>query len=139
MIEFHYELDFRLPNEADYIHWLTRIINSEDSFLVDLNYIFCSDEYLLEINKEHLNHDYFTDVISFQYADNQSIKGDIFISIDRVEDNAKDLGVNSDVELRRVMAHGLLHLLGFKDKAEDDIKEMRLKENEKLDMFHVEQ
>lgn len=139
MIEFHYELDFQLPNETDYGHWLRRIISSEDAFLDHLNYIFCTDEYLLEINRKHLYHDYYTDVISFQYADNQNVKGDIFVSLDRIKDNSKTLNVKSDVELRRVMAHGLLHLLGYMDKTDDDRKEMRLKENEKLEMFHVEQ
>lgn len=139
MIEFHYELDFQLPNEPDYVRWLKALINSEDAFLDDLNYIFCTDDYLLEINRKHLNHDYYTDVISFQYADSQNVKGDIFISIDRIEENSRNLKINRDIELRRIMAHGLLHLLGYKDKTDEDTVIMRHKENEKLEMFHVEQ
>ncbi len=139
MIEFHYELDFHLQSEADYVRWLRAIINSEDSFLVHLNYIFCTDSYLLEINNEHLKHDYYTDVISFQYADNQNVKGDIFISLDRIDENSRNLNIDKGIELRRVMAHGLLHLLGYNDKTDEDTVIMRFKENEKLEMFHVEQ
>lgn len=99
---------------------------------ITLNYIFCDDEYLLEINKEHLNHDYYTDIITFDYCDEENTSGDLFISIDRVKDNAKQLNIEFNEELKRVIIHGLLHLIGFKDKTEEDASIMRENENKCL-------
>ncbi|MDA0741052.1 MAG: rRNA maturation RNase YbeY [Bacteroidetes bacterium] len=92
----------------------------------------CSDEELLVINKKHLNHDYYTDIITFDYSRGNRISGELFISLDRVKDNAQALGVSYSLELRRVVAHGILHLTGLKDKTEEEIKEMRHKEDEVL-------
>ena len=92
----------------------------------------CSDEELLVINKEHLNHDYYTDIITFDYSRGDRISGELFISLDRVKDNAQVLGVTYNSELRRVVAHGILHLTGLKDKTEEEIKVMRRKEDEVL-------
>ncbi|AYN66066.1 rRNA maturation RNase YbeY [Euzebyella marina] len=137
MIEFHFEIDFEL-DESKYSDWLTRICQSEKSTVGDLNYIFCTDEYLLDINQKYLSHDTFTDIITFDYCEGDSVSGDVFISVDRVKDNAVDFKVSFDQELNRVMAHGVLHLLGFKDKSAEDAVLMRRKENEKMEMFHVE-
>ena len=112
---------------------------NEGKLCSELSYIFCDDAYLLEINKEYLNHNTYTDIITFDYSTPNSISGDLFISIERVKDNAQKFGISELEELRRVMVHGVLHLLGYKDKEESEIAEMRLKEEEKLKMFHVEQ
>lgn len=139
MIEFHYETDFQLENETKFTDWTGRVIDSEEGTCKQIDYIFCSDSYLLELNKKHLSHDTFTDIITFDYSDGKRIGGDIFISIDRVRDNAEIFKTGVEKELLRVMAHGLLHLLGYRDKTEVDKTEMRSKEDEKMKLFHVEQ
>ena len=138
MIDFHFECDFELVERIYYADWISRIISSEDDKLGRLNYIFCDDEYLLGINRQYLNHDTYTDIITFPYDDMGGISGDIFISIERVRDNVKEYQVDFDAELKRVMAHGVLHLLGFGDKSEEEADLMRSKENEKIKLFHVE-
>jgi len=139
MISFNYETSFELADEARYEDWISRVIESEDKTEGEINYIFCDDEYLLQKNIEFLNHDTLTDIISFDYTMGNLISGDIFISIERVKDNANDFNVSFDDELRRVMAHGVLHYCGYKDKTEDDAQLMRSKEDEKTALFHVEQ
>ncbi len=139
MINYNYESDFELPNETEVSSWLSKVILSENKIEGEINYIFCDDEYLLQINQQYLNHDTLTDVISFDYSLGNELSGDIFISIERVEDNAKDYKVPFAEELNRVMLHGILHYCGFKDKTEADEQFMRNKEEEKLKMFHVEQ
>jgi rRNA maturation RNase YbeY len=139
MIDFNYETDFVLENEEAISVWISNVIGSENKKLGEINYIFCDDEYLLEINKEHLQHDYYTDIISFDYTVGNEISGDMFISIDRVKENAQDFNVSFDEELKRVIVHGVLHYCGYKDKSEEDELLMRNKEDEKLGMFHVEQ
>lgn len=110
--------------------WLIKIADSHQFKISDLNYIFCSDEYLLKVNKQYLAHDYYTDIITFDNSDEENvIEGDIFISIDRVIDNEQKLDVPRGTEILRVMSHGLLHLCGFKDKSEQEAKEMRKEEN----------
>jgi probable rRNA maturation factor len=138
MISFNYELDFELNNESQYEDWISRIIESEGFEEGEINYIFCDDEYLHKINVEYLNHDTLTDIISFDYTVGNLIQGDIFVSIERVRDNATDFKVSFDEELRRVLAHGVLHYCGYKDKSEKDEALMRAKEEEKMQMFHVE-
>ena len=101
-------------------------------------FIFCDDEYLLKINQDYLHHDTFTDIITFPYEDFNGIAGDVFISVERVKENAAEFEVDFDLELKRVMAHGVLHLLGFGDKSEEEASLMRLKEDEKIKLFHVE-
>ena len=139
MITFNYETDFELQNEADYEAWIETIIESEDFTEGEINFIFCDDSYLHKINVEYLDHDTFTDIISFDYTIGNLISGDIFISIERVKENAKEYEVSFNKELLRVMSHGILHYCGFKDKSEEDTNLMRQKENEKMEMFHVEQ
>ncbi|WP_077404419.1 rRNA maturation RNase YbeY [Cellulophaga omnivescoria] len=138
MIDFHYETDFNLKGNTKYIDWINRIIASEDHLVGDINYIFCDDAYLLNINQQYLDHDTYTDIITFDYTDGTVISSDIYISIERVKENAADFKVNFNEELLRVMAHGILHLCGFKDKTNEEAAVMRCKEEEKIKLFHVE-
>ena len=138
MISFNYETDFELENEAQYEDWISRIIQSEGFDEGEINYIFCDDEYLHKINVEYLDHDTLTDIISFDYTVGNLIQGDIFVSIERVKDNANDFNVSFDEELKRVLSHGVLHYCGYKDKSPEDEALMRSKEEEKMQMFHVE-
>jgi len=139
MINFHYELDFTLKNPAKYVSWINRICDSEGSVVKELNYIFCEDAYLLEINQKYLNHDNYTDIITFDYTEGNLVSGDIYISVERIAENSVTYNVSLENELLRVMAHGILHLMGFKDKGEEHIVRMRKKEEEKINLFHVEQ
>ena len=138
MISFNYELEFQLENEEQYSSWISNVISSENKKEGDINYIFCDDEYILEINKQYLDHDYYTDIISFDYSVGNELHGDIFVSIERVRENAVEFGVTFDEELKRVLAHGVLHYCGYKDKTEEEELLMRTKEDEKIKMFHVE-
>lgn len=137
MINYNYELDFSLENEDLFSKWIENVVDSESKLLGEISYIFCDDEYLLEINQQYLDHDTLTDIISFDYTQDNVISGDIFISIERVEENAKDLNIDFQEELKRVMIHGVLHYCGYKDKNESDEILMRSKEDEKILMFHV--
>lgn len=139
MILFNYESDFQLDNESKYEEWIESIIASEGLYLGEISYIFCDDEYLHNINVEYLDHDTLTDIISFDYTEGKVISGDIFLSIERVKDNAADFNVDFSTELLRVMCHGILHYCGYKDKSEADSNLMRSKEEEKMAMFHEEQ
>lgn len=138
MISFNYETEFTLENETLFSDWISRVILSENKKEGDINYVFCDDEYILEINKQYLDHDYYTDIISFDYSVGNELHGDVFVSIDRVKENATDFDVTFDEELKRVIIHGILHYIGFKDKSEEEELLMRQKENEKIAMFHVE-
>lgn len=139
MINFNYETEFSLDNEEAIALWLSRVIASESKKEGEVNYIFCDDEYLHKINVEYLNHDTLTDVISFDYSVGNEINGDCFISVERVKDNALDFNVSFDEEIKRVLAHGILHYCGYKDKTESDEAIMRQKEDDKIALFHVEQ
>lgn len=139
MISFNYETDFELEDETLFSNWISAIISSEDKEEGEINYIFCDDDYLHKINVEYLDHDTLTDIISFDYSERNFLQGDIFISVERVKDNALDFNVSFADELKRVMAHGILHYCGYKDKSPLDEKLMRQKEEEKIKMFHVEQ
>ncbi|MFT7334518.1 MAG: putative rRNA maturation factor [Porticoccaceae bacterium] len=138
MINFNYESEFSLDNEEAIAAWMSEVIESENKKEGEINYIFCDDEYLHKINLEYLNHDNLTDIISFDYTMGNEISGDIFISVERVQDNASDFKVSFEAELKRVMVHGVLHYCGYKDKGEDDELVMRSKEDDKLALFHVE-
>ncbi len=137
MISFNYELAFKLENEEVYSDWISQVIISEGKNEGEINYIFCEDAYLVQINLQYLNHDTLTDIISFDYSIGNELHGDIFISIERVRDNATDFNVSFDEELKRVMVHGVLHYCGYKDKSEADEKTMRQKEEGKMKLFHV--
>lgn len=139
MIRFNYETDFKLSDEKRYRSWILRVIASEDKTAGDINFIFCDDAFLHKINVEYLAHDDLTDIISFDYSVGNQLHGDIFISVERVADNAQDFDVPFTDELHRVMAHGVLHYSGYKDKTDADSRLMRQKEEEKMKMFHVEQ
>ncbi|MBC8766889.1 rRNA maturation RNase YbeY [Arenibacter sp. BSSL-BM3] len=138
MIDFHYETDFVIGDETKFADWISRLVVSEGRNHSQLDFIFCDDEYLLKINQDYLNHDTYTDIITFPYEDLNGLAGDIFISVERVKDNASDFGVDFNTELKRVMAHGVLHLIGFGDKSVEEALLMRAKEDEKIKLFHVE-
>jgi probable rRNA maturation factor len=138
MISFNYENDFELNNEEQFSNWISSVIVSEDKKEGEINYIFCDDEYLLGLNEQYLNHDTLTDIISFDYSVGKELHGDIFISTERVLENAAEFKVTFEEELKRVMVHGVLHYCGYKDKSDEDEKLMRSKEDEKIQMFHVE-
>jgi probable rRNA maturation factor len=138
MTNFNYETEFILENEEAIAAWISNVITSEKKNEGEVNYIFCDDEYLHKMNLEHLGHDTLTDIISFDYCVGNEINGDIFISVERVAENAIDFNVTFDDELKRVLIHGVLHYCGYKDKTDEDELLMREKEDEKLAMFHVE-
>lgn len=132
MIHFNYENDFSLSNEGRLSTWLMSVISAENCSISEINYIFCDDDYLHKLNVEFLEHDTLTDVIGFDYSVGKQLEGDIFISTERVADNAKDLELSFNDELCRVMVHGLLHFCGYKDKTSEEAKEMRSKEDSYL-------
>lgn len=136
-LEFFYEETPELNLDlALYTDWLTTIVSNHKHSLAHLNYIFCSDEYLLQINIEQLNHDYYTDIITFDLSEEEGvIEGDIFISIDRVKENATTNSTTFINELNRVVSHGLLHLIGFQDKTEEQKEVMRKNEDACLTLF----
>ena len=115
--------------------WIKETIASEEKIPGEISFIFCSDNYLLEVNKQYLNHDYFTDIITFDYVENNVISGDIFISCDRVKENASEYKTGFDNELSRIIIHGVLHLLGFKDKNKKDKLLMTQKEDFYLEVL----
>ena len=130
MISFHTEdVSFNLPVKLKHKQWLQAVAKEEQKKIGELNYVFCSDDYLLGINQEYLQHDTYTDIVTFDNSDNPKIiEGDIFISYDRILENAAKFGTENS-ELQRVMVHGLLHLCGYKDKAKADKSLMTEKEN----------
>lgn len=137
MIEFNYETDFNLTNETLLKDWINDIAISEDFEIGEINYIFCDDAYLHKLNVEFLNHDTLTDIISFDNSLGKLLNGDIFISVSRVKENAKDYNVSFDNELHRVLIHGVLHYMGYKDKTELEKKEMRNRENLALTKLNI--
>lgn len=134
MIRFFTEdIPYQLPRKQATRQWLTQQAKAEGFRMGDLNYIFCSDEHVLQVNRDYLEHDYYTDIITFDQSEEEDlIEGDIFISVDRVIDNAAQLGVPAEQEMHRVLAHGLLHLCGYGDKSPEEEQAMRAKENEWL-------
>jgi probable rRNA maturation factor len=135
MIHFFFEnIDqIILPERAAI--WLEKLIVSENKKLGEINYIFCDDEYLLQVNRDFLKHDYYTDVITFDYVKGKTISADIFVSLPRILENASTLSKDFNSELLRVLAHGILHLCGYKDKTEEEISMMRQKEDYYLSIF----
>ena len=128
-IFFHSECDFKPESISHLDSWIKDAIANEQKILGEINYIFCDDDYLLEKNQTYLNHDTYTDIITFDYSEENSVSGDIFISIERLKENACKFAVPFDTELRRVMIHGVLHLIGYKDKSDKEKKLMREKED----------
>ena len=137
MIEFH-ELERTEFTARELKDWIKRIGVSLKRPIREIQYVFCNDEYLYEMNMQYLNHDTYTDIITFDYSDGAVLHGDIFISVDRVAENAKDRGIAVKEELLRVMAHGLLHMIGLKDKTESEKNRMRAEEEALMKLFHVE-
>ena len=136
MISFQNQsISFKLKNKTKLKLWIKSIVDKEKHVIGTLNYIFCSDDELLEINVKHLNHNTFTDIITFDYTEDKKISSDIFISIDRVIENSKKFDTSFENELQRVMIHGVLHLCGYKDKTKPDAELMRKKENWALKLF----
>lgn len=139
MIEFLSKTNYQLPNQAVFADWVERVITSEHKDCGDIIYTFCDDEFLDKLNQDYLNHTDYTDIISFDATAGTIISGDIFISIERVVENAEKFNIPFDEELLRVLAHGLLHYCGYKDKTPEESALMRSKEEEKMKLFHVEQ
>ena len=129
MIQFFFENIDKITIDSTLAVWLEDIILTEGKKPGDINYIFCDDEYLLQVNKEYLQHDYYTDIITFDYVKGKTISGDIFVSLPRIFENAETLSKDFESEFFRVLAHGILHLCGYKDKTEEEITEMRNKED----------
>ena len=136
MIAFNYETSFQLKDEKALENWIIETVSKEGFKVGEINYIFCDDIYLHKLNVEFLQHDTLTDVISFDNTLGKLISGDIFISIERVEENSKDFDVSFENELHRVMIHGVLHYMGYKDKSEEDKKKMRAAENAALNLIN---
>jgi len=135
MIDFQYIENDKMSNTEDINLWINSVIMEEGMIIGELVYVFCNDEYLLKKNIQFLNHNTLTDVITFDYSEDKIISGDILISTERVVENAKIFNVNYLTELQRVMVHGLLHLLDYKDKIKKDANTMREKENYYLNKF----
>jgi len=133
MIAFNYETSFELTNEKETSNWIENCIEKEGFELGEINYIFCDDAYLHKINVEFLQHDTLTDIISFDYTLGKLVGGDIFISIDRIKENANQFNVPFNNELHRVIIHGVLHYMKYKDKTDTEKETMRSKENECLE------
>ncbi|WP_299314211.1 rRNA maturation RNase YbeY [uncultured Aquimarina sp.] len=138
MINFFYESVDLDVDEKSISSWIRKVIFSEKKKEGEISFIFCNDDYLLKINQDFLDHDTYTDIISFDNSLGNELNGDIFISYERVVDNSSIYSVSKEEELRRVIIHGILHFCGFKDKTSDEGVIMRQKEEEKLIMFHVE-
>ena len=130
MISYFFEdTDFIFKGKALNNKWLRIVAESEIRRLGQISIIFCSDNYILDINQRYLQHDYFTDIITFDYCEDDRLSGDLFISVDSVRENAIEYGTSFNDELNRVMVHGILHLIGYDDHSDEDIKQMRSKEN----------
>ena len=128
------DISFTLKEKALNNKWLRMVAASEIRKIGDINIIFCSDNYILDVNMKYLQHDYFTDIITFDYCEKDVLSGDLFISIDSVRENALFYGTEFPEELNRVMVHGVLHLIGYDDHTDEDIKTMRSKENYYLEL-----
>lgn len=131
-ISFTNQISFLFKNKIKIKQWIKDIVTREDKKLGEISYIFCDDNKILEVNKQYLSHDYFTDIITFDYVEEDIISGDIIISIDRVKENSNSFNSSFDDELHRVIIHGVLHLIGYNDKTDKEQQLMREKENECL-------
>ena len=132
---FQEEVDFTLADKESTIAWISKVINQEGAILEDLNFIFCNDDYLHQINVNYLDHDTYTDIITFDNSEEEGkIEGDIFISVERIEENSHSFNVSFDQELHRVIIHGVLHLIGYNDKTDEEKLLMRKKEEASLSL-----
>ena len=137
MILFFSETNFQIASKRPIKNWLVYIVKQENKKIGDINIVFYNDKQLIKLNKQYLNHDTFTDIITFDYSEKNVLHGDICISIERVKENALKYNCAFEEELRRVMAHGILHLCGYKDKKIDEIQLMKAKEEEALILFNA--
>lgn len=137
MIELFYETDFEFSEPQKWIDWIVESMKNEGKNIEELNYIFCDDEYLLQINRQYLDHDYYTDVIGFDNSVGDDLMGDIFISVERITDNAIQNNVSFENELARVVIHGILHFAGYMDKDPEDKILMTSKEDYYLKAFSL--
>ena len=135
MINYFFENIDKKNIDSNISIWLEDLILSENKKPGDINYIFCDDDYLLKVNQDYLDHDYYTDIITFDYVKGKTISGDIFVSLPRILDNASTLSQNFESEFNRVLAHGILHLCGYKDKTEEEQTQMRAKEDFYINQF----
>jgi rRNA maturation RNase YbeY len=136
MILFFSETNYKLANTKTIKNWLRKVITNENKKTGNLNIVFYNDEQLSEFNKQYLHHDTLTDIITFDYSESNIIHGDVCISVDRLKENSKKFNCSFEEELRRVMAHGVLHLCGYNDKKKEDKQQMKLKEEEALFLFN---
>ena len=135
---FSEDIDFELPEKLRRKSWLKELATGGGFRIKELNYVFCSDEYLYQMNVDYLNHDTYTDIITFDNSEKTGeLEGDIFVSVDRVRENATTLKVEEATELTRVLAHGLLHLMGYKDKSKEEASLMRSKEEEAIELYRI--
>ena len=136
-VDFNFEdVDFSLPDEQSLKDWIDYAVKNEHCFTGNLSYIFCSDEYLWDMNKQYLGHDYYTDIITFDYVEDKYVSGDMFISYDRVCDNAENFNVSRETELLRVMIHGVLHLVGYDDLTDEQEAEIHKMEDFYIDVYN---
>lgn len=136
-VHFAFETPFHLKDRRKLKKWIQDTIKQHGKQMGDITYVFCNDEYLLSINQEYLQHDYYTDIITFDYVEKDVISGDLFISVERIRDNAVQNQWNFEEEILRVIIHGVLHLLGHEDLTETDEKEMRQAEEQALQSYHI--
>lgn len=129
-------IKFKLKNKRNIKHWITSVIQIREKKVGNINFIFCDDEYILLTNRKYLNHDYYTDIITFDYTEQKVLHGDIFISIETVKSNSKKYNTPFDDELKRVLIHGVMHLSGLKDKSNHEKDNMRLAEDKALELFN---
>lgn len=138
MVTYFFEdTDFKLKNKTKIKKWLKLVAESEVFSLGAVSVIFCSDNYILDINQRFLQHDYFTDIITFDYSEGEKISGDLFISVDSVRENSIEFGTEFEEELHRVIVHGILHLIGYDDHTDEEIRTMRSKENYYLSLYDL--
>ena len=135
---FSEDIPFELAEKLRRKRWLKQLASAAGFRIKELNYVFCSDEYLYQMNVDYLNHDTYTDIITFDNSEKkEELEGDIFISVDRVRENAKTMQAEEEVELTRVLSHGLLHLMGYKDKTKEEASLMRSKEEEAIELYRL--
>ncbi|WP_282036235.1 rRNA maturation RNase YbeY [Saccharicrinis aurantiacus] len=136
MINFYFEdIDEITLSNSVLSSWISKVIDTNDKSIGDISYIFCSDKYILQVNKDYLNHDYYTDIITFNYNEGSIISGDLFISLDTVKSNSQLFNTPFTKELNRVIIHGILHLIGYDDQSDEDQLEMTKQENLSLELL----
>jgi probable rRNA maturation factor len=135
MINYFFENINSIDISGKISPWLSNLVSAENKKLGEITYIFADDDYILKVNQDYLKHDFYTDVITFDYVKGKIISGDIFVSLPRISDNAKMLNKEFEKEFLRVLAHGILHLCGYKDKSEEEISVMRNKEDHYINLF----